>query len=305
MKALLLGGSGFIGHHLTEALQAKGIEPLVVDMMPPAIQNIPFTTVDLCSLTDDNQVFKGIDVVYHLAWTTIPKTSGDNPEYDAASNIPMSIRILNACIKNNVKKIVFISSGGTVYGIPKTVPVAEGHPTDPICSYGITKLCVEKYLMMYNHLHGLDYVVIRPSNPFGEYQNPFGEQGAISVFLGHLIKRMPINIWGDGSVVRDFLYIGDLADAMVRILDYRPAATDERIFNVGSGMGYSLNDILDIIHRVTNIRQEVIYTEARRVDVPLNILDISLIREKIGWFPQFDMEDAVERTWKWLKDNIR
>jgi len=301
MNVLILGGSSFIGYHLTSALRDKNIEPVVVDIKKPLL-DVKYAVLDLQNIASDSHLFRDVDVVYHLAWTTLPKTSNENPIFDITSNLSMTLRILDACVRNAIKKIVFISSGGTVYGIPKDVPIKETHPTNPICSYGITKLMAEKYLQMYHHIYGLDYVVFRPSNPFGEYQAPSGIQGAVTVFLGNVARGKPITIWGDGSVVRDYFYIGDLAEAMVRSLDYSPSASDERVFNVGSGSGISLNELIDLISRVTGLKPAVHYTPARAIDVPANILDIFLIREKLGWFPKWDIMDAIERTWKWVRD---
>lgn len=302
MNVLVFGGSGFIGYHLINALQKNNIAPHVVDIKQPLAQDVRYTNLNLYDAYDDSDLFKGIDVVYHLAWTTLPKTSNDDITYDVTSNLSMTLNILDACVRWKVKKIIFISSGGTVYGIPNSVPIHEKHDTNPICSYGITKLMAEKYLHMYHHIYNLDYIVLRPSNPFGEYQNPFAAQGAVSVFLGNLLKASPITIWGDGNVVRDYLYVGDLADAMVKSLDHLPHASDERVFNVARGKGISLNELIDIISQVTGITPSVNYIEARTVDVPVNILDISLIKEKLGWTPAWDLTAAIERTWKWIKN---
>lgn len=303
MNVLILGGSGFIGHHLINALRERSIDPHVADIKPPLIRNVKYTCIDLCNISGEKEIFKGMDVVYHLAWATVPKTSNDDPVYDVTTNLAMTLNILKACVEFGVKKVIFVSSGGTVYGAPHRVPIDEKHPTSPICSYGITKLMAEKYLHMYHHIYGLDYIVLRPSNPFGEYQNPFGQQGAATVFLGRLYRRLPIAVWGDGSVVRDYLYIGDLADAMVRSLDYSPSSSDERVFNVGSGRGMSLNELIDLISRITGLTPEINYIEARRIDVPANILDISLIKKKLGWVPMCSIEDAIEKTWTWLKNS--
>lgn len=305
MNVLILGGSGFIGYHLINALKRINIDPHILDIRQPLAKGVKYTLFDLRNTERNSSIFKDADAVFHLAWTTIPATSNNNPVEDAASNLSMSIKIFDACVKNRVKKLVFISSGGTVYGIPKTVPISEGHPTNPICSYGITKLMAEKYIQQYHHIYGLDYIILRPSNPFGEYQNPSGVQGAVTVFLGQAAKGNPITIWGDGSVVRDYFYIGDLVEAMVKTIDYFPSGKDERIFNIGGGRGMSLNDLIKLISEITGLKPKVQHTDARSLDVDRNVLDISLIKEKLGWFPKTDMGDATEKTWNWVKKHYK
>jgi UDP-glucose 4-epimerase len=305
MNILVLGGSSFIGYHLIQALKQSGIQPFVADINPPLAGDVRYKRVDLNTLSRDDPIFKGIDVIYDLAWTTLPKTSNEDPARDVNSNLSITLNILRGCVNFGVKKVVFISSGGTVYGISDGIPSQERDPANPICSYGITKLMVEKYLNLYRHIYGLDYIVLRPSNAYGEFQNPVGNQGAIAVFLAHLLKGMPITIWGDGSAVRDYLYAGDLADAMIKVLDYNPSSSEERIFNVGSGKGVSLNELLHIISRVTGLKPTVEYKEARTLDVPCNILDISLIKEKMGWLPKWNITSGIEKTWKWMKDYLK
>ena len=195
-----------------------------------------------------SETLNGIDTVFHLINTTLPKTSNDDPAFDVQSNVIETLFLLEQCVARKVKKIVFISSGGTVYGKPEKLPIAEDSPTNPECSYGIIKLTIEKYLALYHLLHGLDYVIVRPSNPFGERQNPNGIQGGIFEFQGKLAKGEPIEIWGDGEVVRDYVFIDDLVEGISKAAT---VGTSSRIFNLGSGKGYSLNDILKRIYKVT------------------------------------------------------
>jgi UDP-glucose 4-epimerase len=206
--------------------------------------------------------------------------------------------MLEKCVELGVKKVVFISSGGTVYGRPAQLPIAETGATDPECSYGITKLTIEKYLALYHHLHGLDYVVVRPSNPFGSRQNPQGIQGAIPVFLGKVAKGESIEIWGDGEVVRDYLYIDDLVDGV-----YLAAMSEsqDRIFNLGSGKGNSLNEIVGSIRTVTGVSVRVNYNPGRSFDVPKIWLDISRAGKQLGWAPKISLDDGMLRTWNFIR----
>lgn len=179
------------------------------------------------------------------------------------------------------------------------MPIPESHPTNPLCSYGITKLSIEKYLDLFNHLYGLNYTVLRIANPYGERQRLQASQGAVAVFLGKILRGEPIDIWGDGSIVRDYIYISDVIDALMASLK----ETEEHIFNIGSGHGHSLNEILDVIERVTgrsSIRQ---YLPARSFDVPESVLSIEKARKILGWEPKIDFDTGVHKFTCWLKEH--
>src|SRR5262249_42060795 len=141
---------------------------------------------------------EGCQTCFHLVSTTLPKSSNADPVFDVESNVLATIRLLTQAIQTGLKKVVFVSSGGTVYGVPKQIPILETHATDPMCSYGITKLSIEKYLHLFHVLHGLDYTVLRLSNPFGEGQRVHASQGAVAVFLGKVLRGETVEIWGDG-----------------------------------------------------------------------------------------------------------
>jgi len=230
--------------------------------------------------------------------TTIPQTSNMNPVFDVQSNVVGSLNLLDGCRRLGVRKVVFISSGGVIYGIPRQVPIREDHPTDPVCSYGITKLAVEKYLALFDYLHGVRYTIFRSANPYGERQNPEGKQGAVAVFLAKAARGEDIEIWGDGEVVRDFFYISDLVDACLSAID-RPGS--DGIMNIGSGEGVSLNNLLSAIKEVTGSDIRIKYTPARKLDVPVNVLDISRAKSELGWAPKVDMRDGIARTWEWIR----
>ena len=183
----------------------------------------------------------------HLVSTTLPKSSNDDPLYDAQSNILATLELLNSMVEERVRRIVFISSGGTVYGPPQYLPVDEKHPTEPLVSYGVTKLAIEKYLVMYRHLHGIEPVILRVANPYGERQRVETAQGAVAVFLDRALRDQPIEIWGDGTVSRDYLHVSDVAEAFALALVYSGPHT---VFNVSSGRGTSLLELLRIIEQV-------------------------------------------------------
>jgi len=304
MKALVIGGNGFIGTHLVAALKAEGIRVRVFDRYPNKFvepdTTIEYITGDLGNHGALNEIVNGMDWVFHLAYTTLPKTSNDDPVYDVRSNLVDTIQLLQECNNFGIKKVVFVSSGGTVYGIPQTIPITENHPNDPICSYGITKLAIEKYLQLFYHLYKLDYVVLRLSNPYGPGQNPNAKQGAIGVFLGRVARGEPINIWGDGEVVRDYLYIEDAANALIKAAHYVATDNKPRIFNIGSGQGHSVNEIVNFIRSTVDIPVQVKYLPARDLDVPENILDIALAKKNLDWQPNIDLLDGISLSWQWI-----
>ncbi len=305
MRTLVLGGNGFIGSHLVDRLLAEGHAVRVFDRNEELYRR-PLAGVEYCHADFGNrtllaEALDGIDIVFHLISTTVPKTSNDDPAFDVTSNVVETIALLERCVARGVKKVVFLSSGGTVYGAPAALPVSEDSPTNPECSYGIAKLTIEKYLALFSHLHGLDYVVIRPSNPYGSRQNPFGIQGAISVFLGRVAAGKPIEIWGDGEIVRDYIFVDDLVDGIYR------AATQtlkSRILNLGSGQGHSLNAIIANMHEVIGDQVRVVYTPKRLFDVPQIYLDISRAQQELTWRPVTPLAAGIRQTWEFVRSVV-
>jgi UDP-glucose 4-epimerase len=309
VNCLILGGAGFIGSHLADALLGRGHRVRVFDLPNISLGNLQGCIVrvevvggDFGNSLDLLPALEAMDVVVHLVCTTLPGPSNENPEYDVETNIVSTLRLLRMAVEAGVKKIVFASSGGTVYGIPRVIPIPESHPTNPTCSYGITKLTIEKYLELYHRLHGLDYAVLRFGNPYGERQRIDSVQGAIAVFLGKVARDKEIAIWGDGSVARDYFYISDLLEAVVLVIESEIRSS---VYNIGSGQAYSLNDLLAVIEGVTGKRPAVSYTEARTLDVPVNCLDISRARQELGWEPRVPLREGMARTWEWIQENIR
>ncbi len=307
-RCLVLGGKGFLGSHLVDGLLRQGYSVRVFDRAniaplndPATAQRVEWVDGDFTSEADVAAALTGCDVVFHLVSTTLPQSSNADPVFDIETNVAGTARMLNHAVRHKVKKVVFISSGGTVYGIPRQVPVDEDHPTNPICSYGITKLAIEKYLHLYRTLHGLDYTVLRLSNPFGERQRIQASQGAVAVFMGKVLRGEKIEIWGDGSVVRDYVYVGDVVDAMIKAIG---PTGDERVFNIGSGAGVSLNTILDTIEAVTGRKAERTYTAARSFDVPVSVLSIARAKEALGWTPATSFKDGLQRLTVWMQTHL-
>ncbi|OFW02687.1 MAG: hypothetical protein A3G20_05360 [Acidobacteria bacterium RIFCSPLOWO2_12_FULL_59_11] len=305
-RILVIGGAGFVGSHLVDRLIAQGNQVRVLDRMPLDLRpawmgsaQVEYLAGDFVDHSAIDVAVRGVDIAFHLASTTIPATSNVDPIFDVQTNLTGTLGFLKAAVQAGIGRVVFISSGGTVYGRPVLLPIKETHATDPICSYGITKLAIEKYLAMFELLHGMGCIIFRVANLYGERQRP-GAQGAIAAFMHKVLKGLPIEIWGDGSVVRDYVHIQDLIDVLVSGLEYRG---DYRVFNVGSGEGRSLNEVIEALRTVTGRPIECHYKEARSLDVPKNVLDIGLAKKELRWNPNVGFSDGLARTWKWFKAN--
>lgn len=301
MNCLVLGGNGFIGSHLVDQLLAEGHQVRVFDKYEEHYRK-PIPTVDYQYGDFGNrgllmETLVDMDIVFHLISTTLPKTSNDDPAFDVQSNVVETLFLLEQCITRKVGKIIFVSSGGTVYGKPYTLPIPENSPTDPECSYGITKLAIEKYLYLYWYLHGLDYCVLRLANAYGERQRPTTTQGAIPVFLERALRNDEIVVWGDGSVIRDYIYVTDIATALLRAITY---SGEGKIFNIGSGQGHTLNEVIHIIQNVTGRLLPVKYTSGRSFDVPINVLDISRAKVDLNWAPTVSLSEGIARMYAWM-----
>jgi UDP-glucose 4-epimerase len=306
-KCVVLGGLGFIGWHLIDALLAAGYAVRCFDrpnVVPVAEQRRPSPQFellegDMLSEADIKLALAGCDVCFHLISTTLPSSSNADPVFDVESNLVGTLRMLEHAVRAGIKKVIYVSSGGTVYGVPVKIPLSETHPADPICSYGIAKLAIEKYLALFQRLHGLEYVVLRISNPFGEYQRVEASQGAVAVFLYKALINETIEIWGDGSVVRDFIYISDVTRALLKAMDYDG---EQRLFNIGSGEGRSLNDVLSAIEILINRSVPRMYKPARGFDVPANVLDINRAKQFLSWTPQISLEQGLSAFYKRISE---
>lgn len=307
MKIAVFGGGGFIGSAICDRLLKKGHELRIFER--PRVEPyrrfsekevVEWMAGDFLSVHDVTTAIDGVDTVIHLISTTLPKSSNDDPVYDVQSNLVASLQLLNAMVKKNVKKIVFISSGGTVYGNPVYLPIDEKHPTDPLVSYGITKLAIEKYLLMYQHFHELKTIILRVANPYGERQRIETAQGAVTVFAKKALFNEPIEIWGDGTVTRDYIYISDVAEAFVRAVDYDG---ENSVFNISSGKGVNLNELISLIENILGRQVWCKYCGSRPFDVPVNVLDSSLAQQELGWQPRMALKEGLCRTIEWLQNS--
>jgi UDP-glucose 4-epimerase len=301
MRVLVVGGNGFIGSHVVDVLLDQGIEVVVFDRhserFRPPLPKVNYVVGDLNdSASLENAMSQAIDSVVHLASSTSPLRSNDNPLSDL-ENIAGAIRLLELCIKRKVKRIVYASSGGTVYGVPKVLPIPEDHPTEPICSYGVAKLAIEKYLNLYTNTSGLATVVLRIGNPYGVRQSPHSAQGVVPVFMSRILQGKPLTLWGDGSVVRDFVNVRDLASLFLRAL----TSDATGVFNAGSGVGTSISELLEIMSVPLGVRPQINRKESRKFDVPAVILDCGKARTVYCWEPRITLPEGLIEFSHWLK----
>ncbi|WP_081908898.1 NAD-dependent epimerase/dehydratase family protein [Ferriphaselus sp. R-1] len=305
MKALVLGGSGFLGSYVVDALCGEGYQVTALDRQPERFrgknEKVEFFQADFGNRGELDQILKrGIDFVFHLVSSTIPQTSNDDPIFDVQSNVVETIALLEMCVKYTVKRVVFVSSGGTVYGIPEVLPIPESHQTLPLCSYGVTKLAIEHYLHLFFVLHGLKYSVLRLSNPYGPRQDPRGRQGAVSVFMSRMLKGEEISVWGDGSVVRDYIHASDFASACIAVVQSDAVG----VYNVGGGAGTSLNELIHALEYVTGKPARVRYLPGRGFDVPRLYLDCTKIEQDFGWKPKVEFSIGLAKMSDWMSAQI-
>ncbi|MDP3694911.1 MAG: NAD-dependent epimerase/dehydratase family protein, partial [Desulfocapsaceae bacterium] len=216
---------------------------------------------------------------------------------DINGNLLSSVRLLQQMRDQGVSRLVFLSSGGTVYGETQSIPIPEEHERNPVSSYGIVKVAIENYIAMFSAQHGLQSLVLRVSNPYGPRQGHLGVQGVIPTFFQRIITGDEIRIWGDGSSVRDYLYVSDLVSFVVGGINEDLSG----VYNVGSGQGVSLKDVLSLIEEISGVSANVKYLSPRGFDVKKVVLDISKARKALDWEPLVPLREGCERYWKWAK----
>lgn len=307
MKVILLGAAGFIGTNLAIKLSEIGRDKItLVDKSESFfdrikklnLKNISIVESTFEETTDFETLLVDQDIVYHLVSTTVPTTSNQQVPQELIANVVVTSRMLETCVRCGIKKVVFISSGGTVYGKEGGCPLNEDTPTYPINSYGVQKVTIEKLLYLYRYMYGLDYRVIRLANPYGAYQRPDGILGAVTTFTYKALKNEKIAVYGDGSIVRDFIYIDDVVKGIVNIVY---GENKHRTFNLGSGYGTSIKQVLKTIQDTLRIDINVVYMESRKVDVPVNYLDIGRYEKAYGKLNPISLSEGILRTAEFMK----
>ncbi|MFC1613123.1 NAD-dependent epimerase/dehydratase family protein [Patescibacteria group bacterium] len=295
-RIVITGGSGFIGTSLLMALKNNGIENIIViDRHKPIINPSKTVLGDFGNARLLKNSLQEDDIVIHLACSTIPTTSESDKARDVNENIIKTLRLLEICEQKKINKFIFISSGGTVYGHHGKKKLKETDQTNPINAHGIMKLAIEKYILLFNHIYGLNYLILRPSNPYGWQIDRQKQQGIIDVFLRKAINNEILEVWGNGKIVRDYIYIDDLINFIITALE---APITNKIFNVGTGMGADINSLLQIISEITGKKLNVHYMVKRNFDVPYNVLNIEKAYELINWKPEITIEKGITQVYK-------
>ena len=306
MKVLVTGGAGFIGSHLTDGLIQLGHEVVVVDNLVTGYQHNlnPQATFYEASLLDSSlgEIFQREkpDIVNHHAAQNDVRKSNADPVFDAQHNIIGSIRLIQCCIEHGVQKVIYASSGGTVYGEPIYLPVDEAHPIAPISSYGISKHTVEHYLFLAYVNAGLNYTVLRYANIYGPRQNPHGGAGVVAIFAASMLKGIPPTIFGDGSSTRDYLFVEDAIAANLLAL----TGGDREIYHVSTGQHTSLNELFCQLKRIIGssmgckriLKMAPVYAEPRLGEIHRITLSPEKIQRDLGWEPQTSLQDGLAQT---------
>jgi UDP-glucose 4-epimerase len=303
LRFTVIGANGFIGTNLclellSHGAKVKGCGRTALPRKELA-GNIDWIQLDWTK--DNDNLFQAVentDVIVHLVSTLLPSPSNLDPTRDVQENLISTMHLLEFCSRARLKKFVFASSGGTVYGPQKTMPIKETTLPNPISSYGIVKATIENYLNLYRHLHGLDYVALRIANPFGKYQMPH-DQGLVANLMWKALAGKAIDIWGDGSIVRDYIHINSVVQAIMLSANIKNILAP-RIYNIGSGIGRSVNEVLHSIQAVHGSHLKVNYTPSRPADVPENILDISLAGDHLNWAPKINWNNELVETYDWM-----
>jgi UDP-glucose 4-epimerase len=240
------------------------------------------------------------DCIVHLISSLIPSSGYDEFFADRDINLAAGYEIVKNMMNNGCRKIVYFSSGGTVYGNNGKDINSETDALCPLNYYGYSKLALEEFYRLSSRIHKINHIIIRPSNPYGAGQNLFGKQGLITVSLGRILQNKPIEIWGDGKVIRDYIHIQDLSKATNSLIE---SDAENQVFNIGSGIGHSVNEIIEMIHEVTGKDTGTEFKPARPVDIPVNILSIDKITSATQWQPSIKLKDGIALLWNEMRLN--
>ena len=300
----MTGGAGFIASHVTDRYIGDGHQVVILDnLVTGALRNLhpgaQFVEMDIRDAKGLEQLLatEQFDVVNHHAAQMDVRKSTEDPIYDAEVNILGSIKLIMSAARHKVKKFIYISTGGAVYGEPKRLPVTEDDAVNPECQYGISKHTVEHYLYLYHHLYGLNYTVLRYPNVYGPRQNPRGEAGVIAIFAERMLNGETPVIFGDGRQLRDYVFVSDVAEANALAL----TRGDGEIINVGSERGTSVLELFDGLKKQLGFQAEPEFASPRPGEIYKIYLSGKKAKQVLGWIPTVTVETGLQRTVEWLQ----
>jgi UDP-glucose 4-epimerase len=308
MKILVTGGAGFIGSHVADAYLREGHEVTVMDsLVHGKLENIPdgaeFVEMDIRDEGAAELVrSRRFDLINHHAAQMDVRVSVDDPRFDASVNVDGLLNLLEAARVAKVGRVLFVSSGGVVYGEPEKRPTPESSPKVPESPYGVTKLAGEQYLYYYHRIHGLEYAALRYSNVYGPRQDPHGEAGVVAIFSTKLIGRQPLTVFGDGEQTRDYVFVEDVVAANMLLTGVdlpRARSLDDRGFNVGTGVETSVNELAASLTRAAGHEVEIRHAEPRAGELRHSSLDAGRLRG-LGWTPRTELENGLKTTYDWI-----
>ena len=300
-----MGGAGFIGCHLVSRLVAQGDRDVVVlgrSVAPPSglPRNVHYVSGSISNSAMLSRLLDGADEVIDLAYSSVPKTSFDDPVQDVLANLPPAVTLLEAASRNKLRRLLLVSSGGTVYGDTQYLPIDELHPTNPLSPYGITKLAAEKYALMFSRLAGLPVTIVRPANAYGPGQMANKGQGFIATAMGSILNHREVHVFGERGTVRDYVHIDDLVDGLIAALD---SGADGRVYNIGTETG---RDNVAVIEELSSVVGEqflpvkIVRQESRPFDVKVNVLCSKALFIDTGWTPKIEFTTGLAATWQWM-----
>lgn len=298
-RVLVVGAAGFVGRSLSRRLIASGVE---IDgiVRSPTSQVEQGVNVHAGGLEDAatlRMLVERCDAVVHVASASTPSASRGAPQIEALLNLAPTLRLLETLQDSPSKPLVYMSSGGAIYGSPELHAVPENAPLAPQSYYAAGKVSIEMFLQAYVRAFAGVVTVLRPSNVYGPGQPNYVAFGVVRTMLQHALDGTPVEIWGDGHVVRDYVYIDDVVDAFVAVLSARPGI---RTYNVGAGVGHSLREVLAEVERAASRNLKVNFRPGRAIDVPRIVLDSQMISAELGWVPKVSLRDGLASTWQWL-----
>ena len=305
MKVLVTGGAGFIGSHVVDAYLEAGHQAVVVDDLSTGRESNlnPAATFYEMDIRDSDlaRIFEKErpDYVNHLAAQVDVRRSVAEPLFDADVNVLGSINLLECVRKYPVKRLIYVSTGGAVYGEPEYLPCDEKHPVNPICQYGASKYIVEKYLYMYQINHGVNYAVVRYPNVYGPRQDPHGEAGVVAIFTGRMLAGEQVVIYGDGEQQRDFVYVGDCVQANLMITEGEMDGT----YNIGSGRGTSINELFRELQEITGYELAPVYDPPKVGETRFIYLSADRARSELGWRQLRNLRQGLEETVNYMSAN--